>query len=430
MDILKFVVEFATTPALIVGVVAFVGLLLQGKTLSETIVGSLKTALGLLILSIGAGAIVNALLPFVDMFNRAFGLSGVVPFDEAVIGALSANVPAIARATAIILAVGFLVNVLVARLTPLKYIFLTGHMMWIMAGGLAWTLTSMNLPEPVVYVVGSLIQGIWLAFLPALAQPMMRRLTGSDDFAYGHLTTIGVLTSAYVGKLVGRENDSAEEMEFPERLSFFRDMAVSIPLVMLIIYLVTALALFITDPVFLAEKAGDKSALTFSVIQALTFAAGVLVLLQGVRMFIGEIVPAFRGIALRVVPGARPALDCPVVFPYAPVALLIGFIFTVVGEMIGLGIAIAAGLVIPLPSIIGAFFTGGVAGIFGNLLGGRRAAAVAGIVYGLWLTIPPALFYPLLPLEAHGVTGIAFLVPDGIILLAVITIIGKLLGLF
>ena len=44
----------------------------------------------------------------------------------------------------------------------------------------------------------------------------------------------------------------------------------------------------------------------------MTFVAGVLVLLQGVRMFLGEIIPAFKGISEKLIPGARPALDVPI----------------------------------------------------------------------------------------------------------------------
>jgi len=150
-----------------------------------------------------------------------------------------------------------------------------------------------------------------------------------------------------------------------------------------------------------------------------------LVLLQGVRMFLGEIIPAFRGVAVKLVPGARPALDVPVVFPFGPMALMIGFLTSVVGMIIGLFVAGAVGSVVPLPSIIGGFFGGGVAGIFGNITGGRRGAAVAGAIYGLFLTIPVALFYPLFGLETYGVTGVAYLVPDGILILTLMSLFVK-----
>lgn len=88
--------------------------------------------------------------------------------------------------------------------------------------------------------------------------------------------------------------------------------------------------------------------------------------------------------------------------------------------VIGMFISILFGTIVPLPSIIGGFFTGGIAGIFGNAMGGRRGAMVSGCVYGIILTIPVALFYPLFGLDIYGVEGLAFLVPDGIIVLALI----------
>jgi len=420
--VLNVIIELLTTPAITLGLVALAGLLIQKKSFSDTIRGTLKTILGLLILTAGAGVIVTYLTPFSEMFTKGFGLTGVVPFDEAVIGALSEKVPIIARTTSIILAIGFLINVLLARFTPYKYIFLTGHMMWIMAGGLSWAFYDLGVSEWETIMYGSMIQGMTLTILPAIAQPIMKKVTGTEDLAYGHLTTTGVVLSAWVGKTVGNPKKNSEDVNLPKGMDFFRDTAISISLVMLIIYIVTAIA---AGPTFMQTLSGDQGWLTFTIIQGLGFAAGVLILLQGVRMFLGEIVPAFRGIALKLVPGAKPALDCPIVFPYAPTALMLGFLFAIVGMVVGMFASNIFNTVIPLPSIIGGFFTGGVAGIFGNALGGRRGAMVAGFIYGLVLTIPVALFYPLLGLETYGVTGIAFLVPDGIIVLTIVSLLVK-----
>ena len=68
-----------------------------------------------------------------------------------------------------------------------------------------------------------------------------------------------------------------------------------------------------------SELAGGQNIIVYAVIQAMTFVAGVLVLLQGVRMFLGEIIPAFKGISEKLIPGARPALDVPIFYASGPV---------------------------------------------------------------------------------------------------------------
>lgn len=423
MYMLEFIIQLLTTPAIMLGLVALIGLLIQRKAFGDVIKGTFKTILGILILSAGAGIIVDYITPFSEMFTKAFNLTGVVPFDEAVIGALSENVNEIARNTSLILAFGFVVNIILARFSPFKYIYLTGHMLWIMSGALAWAFYDLGYSTTEAVLWGSLIQGLVLVLFPALAQPIMRKVTGNNEIAYGHLTTSGVVLSAYVGKVFGNASKDSEEVKMPKGLEMFKDTAISISAVMLILYLITTL---VAGPEFVSTLSGEQNWLVFSIIQAFGFTAGVLVLLQGVRMFLGEIVPAFRGVAVKLVPGAKPALDVPVIFGFAPTALMLGFVFSVIGMIIGMFVSKAFGTVIPLPSIIGGFFTGGAAGIFGNALGGRRGAMVSGVVYGLVLTIPVALFYPLFGLEEYGISGIALLVPDGIIVLTLLKIFSDL----
>ncbi|WP_306765451.1 PTS transporter subunit IIC, partial [Oceanivirga salmonicida] len=50
----------------------------------------------------------------------------------------------------------------------------------------------------------------------------------------------------------------------------------------------------------------------------ITFGAGLIVLLYGVRMLINQIIPAFKGISEKIVPNALPAFDCPILFNYKP----------------------------------------------------------------------------------------------------------------
>lgn len=287
---LQIFIGIITTPAMILGgFVALLGLALQGgKHVSEVIKGTVKTILGLLILSAGgAGVIVDNLIPFSGMFTEGFGLTGgVVPFDEAVVGgALTEKIAVIARTTSLILAFGFVVNLITARVSAFKYIFLTGHMMWILAGAISWALYDLGVPEMSIIIFGSVVQGIVLTFLPVISQPIMRKITGNDTIAYGHLTTIGVVVSAYVGKLVGNVEKNSEDIKLPKGLDFFKDTAVSVSLVMVVIYVITAVA---AGNEYVAGVAGDQNFIVFSILKGLGFAAGVLILLQGVRMFLGD----------------------------------------------------------------------------------------------------------------------------------------------
>ena len=130
--------------------------------------------------------------------------------------------------------------------------------------------------------------------------------------------------------------------------------------------------------------------------QALQFGVGVAIILYGVRTILGELIPAFQGIAEKVVPGAKAALDIPIVFPFAANAVLIGFIASFVGGLISLGLLAVwlgpvFGLALILPGMVPHFFTGGGAGVYGNATGGRIGAAVGGFVNGVLITLLPAL---------------------------------------
>src|SRR5690606_37198826 len=117
---------------------------------------------------------------------------------------------------------------------------------------------------------------------------------------------------------------------------------------------------------------GGSNFLVFSFIQAITFAAGVFIILAGVRMVIAEIVPSFHGIADKFVPNAKPALDAPTVFPFAPNAVIIGFLASFAAGILSMFLLPVFGLAVIVPGLVPHFFCGATAGVFGNAVGGRR----------------------------------------------------------
>jgi ascorbate PTS system EIIC component len=390
-EILKLIMDILSEPAVLVSVIALIGLLIQKKSASDVIKGTTKSFLGFIVISAGAGILVSSLDPFGKMFQKAFDVNGVVPNNEAIVAmALSEY----GSSTALIMFFGMLANILVARFTNLKYIFLTGHHTLYMACMIAVILVVAGLKGFQLVLVGSLALGLIMAIFPAIAQPFMRKITGNDQVGFGHFSTLGYALSGVIGSLVGKNSRSTEKINFPKGLGFLRDSSISISLTMTILYIIVAV---MAGPDYIEKNlSGGKHFIVYSVIQAITFAAGVFIILSGVRLVLAEIVPAFKGISNKLVPNAKPALDCPIVFPYAPNAVLIGFFCSFLGGIVGMIILSAVGAVIILPGVVPHFFTGATAGVFGNATGGIRGATIGSFANGLLITFLPVFLMPVL----------------------------------
>ncbi|MEE8567402.1 MAG: PTS ascorbate transporter subunit IIC [Anaerolineales bacterium] len=410
MDVLVSIASFLadnifSQPALLVGLIAMVGLIVQRKGFSDVLVGTLKTAVGFLIMAKGADIVVEALLALTPILQGAFGMevSLLEVFGGAGLGTLMANY---GSAAALIMTFGFLFHVLLARFTKFKYIYLTGHLMfWISLVLVAVQLEiNPNTSTTTMVVAGSIIAGVYWTIQPAFTQGLMRVVTGGDELALGHTSASGVWLAGKLGKFVGSPENSTEDLELPSWLGFFRDVTVATAVV---IALVVVIAALFAGPAIVQPLAGGLNYIIFSAMQGLTFAVGIAVLLLGVRMVLGEIVPAFRGIAMKIVPGAKPALDCPITFDYAPTAVLFGFLACFVVFMICMVVFGAIGWTVIVPPMIMLFFVGGTAGVFGNATGGVRGAILGGVIIGLFLAFGQAITMPMLSNTAPELAQLA-----------------------
>lgn len=378
------------TPAILVGLFALAGLLLQKTEITKTITGTLKTVMGFIILAAGATIVSTPLGNFSEMFGHAFHLRGIVPNTD-VMSVLAQS--KFGTLTAIIMVGAMLFNIFLARFTKLKYIFLTGHLIMYMAAMLAFILAENKVGFWLSVIIGLVIEGLWMIISPAILQKYTRQITGNDELALGHFGSLVYLLSAWIGKLVGKKDENrvtTEDIRVPKQLGFLRDSSVAIMLTMTVFFLITAF--FAGKPWIETKLSSGQNFIVFSFLQAVTFAAGVFVILAGVRMIIAEIVPAFKGIADKVVPGARAALDCPTVFPFAPNAVIIGFLSAFFGGLCAIPLTPMFGLSVIAPGLVPIFFCGGTAGVYGNKTGGLRGAIIGPFIVGIVMSFLPAIF--------------------------------------
>lgn len=392
--VLAIVLDVFRQPAVIVALISLIGLAVQRKKVSDILQGSVRTLVGFLVLTAGAGVVTSSLAPFGNMFQHAFHVQGVVPNNEAIIGTVLLHY---GSQTALIFFFGMIVNIILSMTSRFKFIYLTGHVAFYMASMLAVIFSVAGFAVWEVLLWGSLAQGLIITISPALVQPFMKDAAGNDQVALGHTGGAGIAMGALVAKLTAskkRPSRSTEDIKFPAALGFLRDTTVLIALSMAIIYLIVAL--FAGQTYVESELSHGQNFVLFAILQAAMFSAGVFVILAGVQVVLDEIVPAFKGISEKVVKNARPALDAPMTFGYAPNAVLIGFLSSFVGGLLGMIVMALAGTTVIIPGIVAHFMAGGAAGVFSNGQGGRRGCVIGAFINGLMITFLPLLLLPVL----------------------------------
>ena len=74
---MKFLLDIVSTPAILVALIAVIGLILQKKSLPDIMKGGIKTFVGFLVVSGGAGIIQNSLNPFGKCLNMRLIYQGL-----------------------------------------------------------------------------------------------------------------------------------------------------------------------------------------------------------------------------------------------------------------------------------------------------------------------------------------------------------------
>lgn len=380
--VLNFIIqEIFGQGAIFLALIACIGLILQKKSFSEIVRGTIMTAVGFFVLSTGTGLITGN---SIDGISTAFNaiMPQAVESTTVDIGA------EFGTEIGIVMIIAFAINILVARFTKWKSIFLTGHMLYwfpfvFIAAGVDAGLTGGKL-----ILLAAVFTALYMVISPNLMRPFVKQVTGDDSFTIGHPTTCLSVISGLLGKVVGNKEHSTEDLNFPKSLGFLREIAITGSFAIAITYVVMYFILLANgqDPAVVWGYAeGNTGIFTYIFTHAIYFGVGITIMLQGVRMLIAEIVPAFQGIAEKLVPGAIPALDVPVIFPYAPNALLIGFIVAMVTSIITILVTGSMGIfpTVVIPLISTCFFEIGCAAIIGNATGGVRGAVVGAAVSGV-----------------------------------------------
>ncbi len=384
-EILDFCVSFFRNPALFMGLVVAIGLILQRKPIDAILKGIFKGIIGMVILLKGVDIVVSSITPLANAFSGLFNTQ-----SNSTLGDFNVFLGQYGSYVGLILLCGFVINIIIARYTRFKTIYLTGNILFwypmlFLAVGIENNVSGLKL-----FIFTLIMYILVITIFPYILRKHVKYVTGNDSFTIGHTASIYCLLGSYIGKLVGQKDKNIENLNLPKSLSFFRDTNITAAIVMFIVYIIVGL--FIGKESRIAIY-GSEPLITYSLIQGITFAAGMIILLTGVRMILGEIIPSFKGIADELAKGSIPALDIPMIFPYGPNALLIGFIIALITSIGTLFLLGASGVLTfaLIPLVVACYFDVAPGAIFANARGGWPAAIITSALGGIILMVLAAI---------------------------------------
>ena len=409
-----------------IGFLVLIGYLLKKEKWYNTLGGTLKAIIGMLILNVGSGGLVSNFRPILaglkDRFNLTacvidpyYGQNAVTAGVEEVFGKGFSNVM-------LLLLVAFIVNILLVRfnkITKCRTLFTTGHVQVQQASTAYWlimfAIPALLTNDVLMIVCMSLVLGAYWAVGSNLTVKPMQELTEGAGFAIAHQQMFGIRLGYWAAdKLFGEKKDKngnvtrkvkkVGELEMPGFFSIFNENMVCTAILMTVFF--GTIMLIIGKDYFVTSGATTASTnfAWYILDKSLHFAVYLAILQLGVRTFVTELTQSFQGIADKLLPSSIPGVDCAVCYGFGDAnAVTFGFLAGLVGQLT----AIIALILMGSPTIIicgfvPVFFDNATIGLVANEKGGLKACLVIPFISGLIQVFGSALIAGWVGMAQYG----------------------------
>lgn len=384
--IMNFIIkDFLTQPVFMLGMLIFLGYLLQKKSFNKIVTGTISAMVGIQLVIFGGNQFTNLFKPITAKVSEVFGISGYIMDSYAMKAASQEALGNAFGLVGYVFIIAFAINLLLVYLgkyTKAKGVFMTGNAGIAHSQAVLWlVIASLGINNVYAVVISGILVGIYWAFSTTLAAEPIAKITDNAGFTIGHNQQIGIWLFSKIAPKIGNPDNNAENLNLPGWLSIFNNNVVSVALLMWLFLGAFMAPLGIKG---ISELAGGQNWLVFILMTGISFSMNMVILLTGVRMMVGELTGAFKGIQEKLVPNALPAIDVAAILPFSPNAATLGFIFTTIGTIISMFILLLIkSPLFVIPGFVPLFFAGGPIGVVANKYGGIKAIIICCLLLGI-----------------------------------------------
>lgn len=396
--------NFLGINAILIGVLITIGYRLSGRNWNDTILGFIKGAIGVLMLSFGAGLLIGTARP-IFLALASLGGSGqkIIPLDP-YFGQTSSNSffekidTSFASVIYLAVVIGFAVNLILVALkkfTNLRTIFVTGHIMIQHAGIFSVMIYLLAFNANGIFgqtailgtaVLAGIACGVYWSYGSSLNYYATQKVTENGGFAVGHQQMIAISIAYKLGKFFGREEESAENLKLSKKFRIFEDNIFTQTVIIFVIFLILVLVIqfsgsdtssgstggssngyngtkfwhydngsgtYIVNTTHEFSVNGQKGTFgnwsagkgtfwfTGFLLGVFKIVGSILVIVYGVRTFVTELQQSFTGISDRLLPNSSVAVDVAATYGYGQNSVTLGFISGTIGQFLSVSILYA-----------------------------------------------------------------------------------------
>ena len=409
-----------------VGFLVLLGYVLKKEKWYNTLGGTLKAIIGMLILNVGSSGLVSNFRPILAGLKDRFNLTACVidPYygQNAVTAGVEETFGKGFSQVMILLLIAFIVNILLVRfnkITKCRTLFTTGHVQVQQASTAFWLIMfavpALLANDTIMLVCMAIVLGAYWAVGSNLTVKPMQELTDGAGFAIAHQQMFGIRLGYWAAdKLFGEKKDKngnvtrkvkkVGELEMPGFFSIFNENMVCTAILMTVFF--GTIMLIIGKPFFVETGATTEgtSFAWYILDKSLHFAVYLAILQLGVRTFVTELTASFQGIADKLLPSSIPGVDCAVCYGFGDSnAVTFGFLAGLVGQLVAIITLILVGSpTLIICGFVPVFFDNATIGLVANEKGGIKACLIIPFISGLIQVFGSALIAGWVGMAQYG----------------------------
>lgn len=409
-----------------IGFIVLLGYILKGEKWYNTLGGTLKAIIGMLILNVGSGGLVSNFRPILVALKDRFNLTATVIDPYFGQNAVTAGVEEVFGkgfdGVMILLLIAFIVNILLVRFnkfTKCRTLFTTGHVQVQQASTAFW-LIMFAIPallnnDILMIICMSIVLGAYWAVGSNLTVKPMQELTDGAGFGIAHQQMFGIRLGYWAAdKFFGEKKDKdgnvtrkvkkVGDLELPGFFSIFNENMVCTAILMTVFFGIL-MAVIGRETLAAADAAaGSGSFVVYCFDKCLNFAVYLAILQLGVRTFVTELTASFQGIADKLLPSSIPGVDCAVCYGFGDSnAVTFGFLAGLAGQLVAIVALIAfKSPVLIICGFVPVFFDNATIGLVANEKGGLKACLIIPFISGLIQVFGSAFIAGWVGMAAYG----------------------------